>query len=115
MGLNDLLANGRTHPAALKLTTACQALEGQKDPLQVFKIETDPIISKENLYALPGAEVLRAAPYSHQRGLIGPVKFKGISEEVLEEQAHLERVGLNHRQIARLDPTTCPLQTGFQL
>src|SRR6266496_415664 len=104
--LDDLLADGEADAGAGVLGASVQPLEDDEDPVQILRVDADPVVAhlEAPLLAMgDGGDVDR-------RRLAGPAELDGVSNEVLEhlaEAAGVPREGgegaAGHRRVALLD------------
>ena len=80
MAFHDLLADGQPNAGTRKLFSLMQPLEHSKDPLEVLRFDTEPIVSNGKLSSL--APVLeRRNAYSGSAALL---VLDGVPNKVLE-------------------------------
>ena len=105
-------------------TSRVEPLKDVEYSIEVSFVESDAVIFDPDLadvdfrvgavqFRLPGMNVPTAD--LDMGRLVGQVKFERVSNEVLQELTHLERIGLNGGQTADLDASTGLIDFDFEI
>src|SRR6266545_545408 len=102
--IGDLAANGQADAGPLVGAATVQPLEKNEDAVEIFLVETNAVILDHDLAKLfrrslgggfsGGLRKNPAADFDDGRFAF-LMKFERIADQVLEQLAHLQRVGVN--------------------
>ena len=106
MALHDTPHDGQADAGAFIDVARVQALERGKNALGVTALEADAVVGYAQFPARGARGVGIFDPGGGDvdvAGAVGGAEFQRIGQQVLQQLAHLGRVGLDHRQRIHLD------------
>src|SRR2546421_2586470 len=91
--LDNLLADGEPQPRARVLVLPMQALEDDEDPLEVLRVDADPVVANAE-------QPLPLVPHACDSDVwrCGPAELECVRDEVQEQMLELAGVGGDRRQ-----------------
>ncbi len=119
MPLHDLSTNSQAHSRPFVVLAAMQTLKQFENSIEINFLEPDPVVAHAD-FAERDLSVLRAiieepALHLYDRGGFRSGEFQTIANEILNQLAHLQRIGFQRRQRTDLDPSAHPLDLIFQI
>src|SRR5262245_43326175 len=99
--LDNLLTDRKADPVAVVLAAAVEPLENREQARDVLLFEADAIVLDRDLAVASLGDA--AAHLDHGRHA-GTVELERVADEVLQELAHLDRIGVQRGKRSDLDP-----------
>src|SRR5690606_36897573 len=115
---HDAAADGEPDSGSLVILRGMQALEGHEDALGILLIESDSVVGHFDLAegaTFACATRTRLRRHVHNGRGVGPVELERVSDKVLEELPHLERVCCNGGQLIDLHRSVHVLNANFEV
>src|SRR5688572_15271250 len=96
VSLRYFATNRESDAGSFEFSPAVEALEHREDAIGVLFIEADSVVGDHD----PGASVVRFSADLHARRGLRAIKLQRVRREVLQELAHLQRIGVDRRELA---------------
>jgi len=94
MSIDNLPANGESDARAFEIVVAVESLEDLEYPLAMLRIKSDPIVPHLDSDHVSLLERIRGTDHLHSRHHSPAAKLERVSNQVLEELAHLGLIDL---------------------
>jgi len=113
---SDFADDGEAHAGAFVFVTGVETLEDVKNAVQIFFVEADAIVADGDFqeFAAGVFDDFAGGDFD-DRGLVGAAEFEGVADEVLQQLAHLEAVGLQDGQVGDFDAALNLFDAAFEV
>ena len=124
MTIGDLAADRQAYAGPFVCAAPVQPLEKNEDAVEILFIETDAVVLDDDLAKRLGLAVAGGLCGRRFENLAADfddgwfaflVELEGVADEILKQLTHLQRIGVNGRQLAQFHLSASLLHPHFQV